>query len=96
MKLGGRVPDSYEVVLLPSARRSMNRLPEAVAAAVYEMLHGPLAENPHRVGKPLGPPYEGRHGARRGDYRIIYRIRDDLGKVIVSTVEHRQYVYRRR
>jgi hypothetical protein len=31
-------------------------LPEAVAAAAYKLITGPLLEQPHRVGKQLLPP----------------------------------------
>jgi mRNA-degrading endonuclease RelE of RelBE toxin-antitoxin system len=38
-----------------------------------EFLYGSLAASPHRVGRPLKLGLEGLHGARRGDYRVIYR-----------------------
>ena len=65
----------YEIRFQPSARRAIaHRLPEAVAAAVLEFCDAGLAGNPHRVGKPLFGPLAGCHGARRGTYRIVYRI----------------------
>ena len=65
----------YEVRFQPAARRAIaQRLPEAVAAAVLEFCDAALAVNPHRVGKPLFGPLAGCHGARRGTYRIVYRI----------------------
>lgn len=67
------------------------RLPEKVAAAVIEFVYGTLAQNPQRVGKPLRFELEGLHSARRGDYRILYRI-DDV--VTVVAVEHRADAYR--
>ena len=50
--------------------------PEAVATAAFEFITGPLLENPHRVGKELRPPLADRHSARRGTYRVLYRIDD--------------------
>ena len=49
-------------------------LPEAVAAAAYEFITGPLFTDPHRIGKRLLPPMDDRFSARRGTYRVIYRI----------------------
>lgn len=72
------------------------RLPEAVAAAVLEFLDGPLAEDPFRVGKPLVGPLAGCLGARRGTYRVIYRIDPDHRTVQVLDIDHRSTVYRRR
>ncbi|OBK18009.1 type II toxin-antitoxin system RelE family toxin [Mycobacterium asiaticum] len=68
----------YELVVAPTARRQLaETLPESVAFAAYEFITGPLLDNPHRVGKRLRPPLEDRHSARRGTYRVIYRIDDE-------------------
>ncbi|HEY5170966.1 MAG TPA: type II toxin-antitoxin system RelE/ParE family toxin [Acidimicrobiia bacterium] len=55
----------------------------------------PLADDPHRVGRPLRFEFEGRHSAHRGDYRIIYRIDDARRVALVSVLGHRADVYRR-
>lgn len=87
---------TYEVVLTRSARRALEKtLPEQVAAAAFEFIAGPLAENPKRVGKPLRAPLAPLWSARRGDYRILYRIEDQRLVVQVVTIEHRRDVYHR-
>ena len=86
----------FEVVLTSAARRSVGRLPEKVATAVIEFFYGPLAANPARVGRPLRLDLDGLHSARRGDYRVIYRIDDVRRRVEVIAVEHRSDAYRRR
>ena len=86
---------TYGVVLSASARRALTEdLPEAVAVACFEFIRGPLAETPHRVGKPLRGPLQGRHSARRGVFRVIYRIDDDRVLVEVITLQHRRDAYR--
>jgi mRNA interferase RelE/StbE len=55
-----------------------------------------LAEDPHRVGKPLFGPLAGCHGARRSTYRIVYRIDEEKGVVRVLDVAHRRDIYRQR
>lgn len=72
------------------------RLPEKVATAAVEFVYGPLAGNPHRVGRPLRFELEGRHSAHRGDYRIVYRIDPERHVVLVLAIDHRADVYRRR
>jgi len=85
---------SYRVELLPPARRAVaERLPEAVAAAVLEFCAGPLADDPARVGKPLFGPLEGCHGARRGTYRVVYRIDEGQRLVSVLDIAHRRDIY---
>ncbi len=82
-----------EIAWTSTAKRALVRLPERVAAAVVEFAHGALAENPHRVGKPLRFELEGLHSARRGDFRIIYSIGD---VVTIIAIEHRADAYRQR
>lgn len=84
----------YRVELLGPARRAIaDKLPESVAAAVLELCAGPLADEPHRVGKLLFGPLAGCHGARRATYRIVYRIDDERRVVSVLDVAHRRDVY---
>jgi mRNA-degrading endonuclease RelE of RelBE toxin-antitoxin system len=89
-------PGDFEVAWASPARRSLRRLPEKVATAVVEFVYGSLAASPARVGKPLKLDLEGLHSARRGDYRVIYRIDDERRRVDVIAVEHRSDAYRRR
>lgn len=88
--------EAYQVEWAPSAKRDLARLPEKVATAVVEFIYSTLAANPHRVGRPLHLELAGSHSARRGDYRVIYRIDDDERWVGVEAVDHRSDIYRRR
>lgn len=86
----------YELVVAPTARRQLaETLPEAVAFAAYEFITGPLLDNPHRVGKRLRPPLEDRYSARRGTYRVIYRIDDAHRRAVVVGVLSRSDAYRK-
>lgn len=79
-----------------AARRAISRrLPETVAAAVLEFCDAVLAVNPRRVGKPLFGPLAGCHGARRGTYRIVYRIDESARIVHVLDIDHRADIYHR-
>ena len=87
--------DDYELVLTPPAQRAIaEKLPGAVAVAVVDFLTTALVANPHRVGKPLRDDLVGIWSARRGTYRVLYRINDELHEVVVLRVEHRRDVYR--
>ncbi|MGH3719315.1 MAG: type II toxin-antitoxin system RelE family toxin [Pseudonocardiaceae bacterium] len=95
--MSGHPAGRFEVRIQPAARRaSAERLPEAVAAAALDFRDGPLAEDPLRVGKPLVGPLAGCLGARRGTYRVIYRVDPDRRTVQVLDIDHRSSVYRRR
>jgi mRNA interferase RelE/StbE len=85
----------YEIVVTaPAARAIREVLSEAVAFAVIDFMTGPLLDDPRRVGAPLRDELEGVWSARRGTYRILYRIDDDRHEVIVLRVRHRGDVYR--
>ena len=85
----------HVLAITPTARRQLTEhLPEAVAAAAYEFIVGPLLDNPYRVGKQLRPPLDDRRSARRGTYRVIYRIDDEHRIVTVVDVAHRRDAYR--
>ena len=87
----------YElVVTAPAARAIRETLPEGVAFAVIDFITGALRDNPKRVGAPLRDELEGVWSARRGTYRVLYRIDDTNREVIVLRVGHRLDVYRSR
>jgi mRNA interferase RelE/StbE len=90
-------PDAYELVVTPPAARAISeQLPEPVAAAVIEFLTTTLIREPRGVGKPLRRELAGAWSARRGTYRILYRVREEPREVVVLRVEHRGDVYRPR
>lgn len=87
--------ERYRLVISPTALRQLSEtLREAVAFAAYEFIVGPLLEDPHRVGKRLEPPLADRHSARRGTYRVIYRIDDAQRTVTVLAIVPRSDAYR--
>ena len=87
--------EPYELVVArPAARAIAEDLPEAVAAAVIDFITGPLLLEPKRVGRELRNELAGIHSARRGTYRILYRINDDERTVTVIRIDHRRDVYR--
>jgi mRNA-degrading endonuclease RelE of RelBE toxin-antitoxin system len=87
-------PEPYTVVLSPGARRALSeQLPSAAAFAAWEFIRGPLCEEPRRVGAPLQAPFEGYWRARRGEYRVRYRIDDEKRQIVVMDVDHRRDAY---
>lgn len=87
---------SYTVRFTATARRGLNDLPPRVLSVVIEFAFGDLSREPRRVGKPLRRELAGMFSARRGPYRLLYRIDDNQQLVWVLRVDHRADVYRRR
>ena len=89
-------PQTYTVTFSPAARRRLDKLPLTAAIALYEHLIGPVADNPHRLGKPLESPLDDVWSTRRGEYRALYTLDDDQRTVTVVAVAHRRDAYRPR
>ena len=86
---------AYTVRFTATARRDMHALPPRVLSAVIAFAFGDLAREPRRVGKPLQRELTGTFSARRGPYRLLYRIDHDELIVWILSVDHRADVYRR-
>lgn len=74
----------------------MANIPPRIVPAIVEFVYGDLAREPRRVGKSLERELAGFHSARRGPYRVLYRIDDESQRVYVVDVDHRADVYRSR
>jgi len=89
------VSERYElVVAAPAARAIADQLPEPVAHAVIDLITGALLKDPYRVGCELRRELHGVFAARRGTYRVLYRIDESRREVTVIRIDHRRDVYR--
>lgn len=86
----------WKLVVATSAERGLDRVPPKLASAIVEFMVGPVIDNPHRVGKPPLRELGGYFVARRGAYRIIYRINEEARTVEVVRIDHRSHAYRSR
>ena len=81
----------YAILILPSAQKQLNKLPNAIATRIEDKLME-LEQYPRPPGcKKL----KGRDAwrIRIGDYRAIYEIHDGQLIVTVITIGHRRDVY---
>jgi mRNA-degrading endonuclease RelE of RelBE toxin-antitoxin system len=90
----GQDPQPYRLILAPGARKALSEgLPPAAAFAAWEFISGPLLDRPRLVGAPLRAPFEGLWRARRGEYRVRYRI-DEAGRTVyILDLDHRRDAY---
>ncbi len=85
---------TWTVRLSPSAVRSLDRLPLKIASAIAEFVTETLPRNPYRMSKPLRFEFEGWRVARRGDYRVTFRLIEDDQVLCIGRIEHRAHTYR--
>lgn len=85
--------ENYRFRFSSRARRDLAVLPLPAATAIFELLTGPVAGNPHRLGGPLRGRWEGNRSARRGGCRAICRIDDETRDLFVAHIGPRADVY---
>jgi mRNA interferase RelE/StbE len=88
------VTERHEVRVTARAGRDLHQLPEKIATACVEFMFGPLADEPYRLGKALSGRLEGLRSARRGSYRVIYRVSENTRSIEVVHIDKRSTVYR--
>jgi mRNA interferase RelE/StbE len=84
----------YRVVVLPSAARSLGRLPRNDIRRIAEVLDN-LQTDPRPSGVVKLTGEGDKYRVRVGRYRILYIIRDEILTVTVVAIGHRRDVYRR-
>lgn len=82
----------YAVQLLPSAAKALSRLDRSVLVRVARRIDR-LAADPRADAVKLRGA-EDVWRARVGDYRVLYRIKDDRLVVLIIRIGHRREVYR--
>jgi mRNA interferase RelE/StbE len=85
---------AYRVVVEDGAARAIRKLGRDAQRQVVAKLER-LADNPRPPGSKKLEGTEDLHRVRVGDYRIVYRIEDQVLLVLVVRVAHRSDVYRR-
>jgi mRNA interferase RelE/StbE len=84
---------AYRVQFLRSAKRELGDLPLPIRRRVTTAINA-LSGDPRPPGAKLLSGADRRWRVRVGDYRILYRINDDMVEVLVIRVRHRSDAYR--
>ena len=86
---------SFAIELTPAARRQLRKLDPPVRRRVAERINT-LADDPRPDGvvklTAIEPPL---YRVREGEWRIVYRIKDDQLLVVIVRVGHRSEIYER-
>ena len=84
---------AYRVEVLRSAARELSELAQPLRRRMLRAIRG-LAVTPRPPGAVLLTGRDRVWRVRVGDYRILYRIQDDVLLVLIVRVGHRSGVYR--
>jgi mRNA interferase RelE/StbE len=85
---------TWQVFWTSPASRDLGRLPPRIAGVILTYVDERLAENPHRLSKPLQGTLEGLRSARSGDYRVLFRMDEDEERLYIRRIDHRAHAYR--
>jgi mRNA interferase RelE/StbE len=91
---GTENPALYRVEISPRAQRDLKRLPRDVVVRLRSRIDS-LAATPRPHGVEKLTDQDDVYRVCEGDYRILYRIKDDELLVLVVKVGDRKDIYRR-
>jgi mRNA interferase RelE/StbE len=86
--------ESYKVVISKSAEKEISKLPVKEVLKIKETILD-LADNPRPYGVKKLEGFDDFYRIKKGNYRIIYTIEDDILTVEVLKVGNRKDVYKR-
>jgi mRNA interferase RelE/StbE len=84
---------TYRVEVDPAAQRDLAKLPGRLQARILARV-GALAPEPRPPTARKLTDSADTYRLRVGDYRVLYRIRDNVLLVLVVAVAHRKHVYK--
>ena len=82
----------YSIELKQSARKELERLPNAVISRIIVKLES-LEEEPRPAGCKKLKGGDGEYRVRVGEYRIVYVIDDRKVIITITRIRHRRDVY---
>jgi mRNA interferase RelE/StbE len=83
----------YELIIKPTAEKSLDKLPHLVRRRVVDALRE-LRKNPRPAASVKLTGDENLWRIRIGNYRVVYEIHDARLVILVLRVAHRKDVYR--
>ena len=84
---------AYAIELRPAARRDLKNLPPDVQKRIGRKIDS-LADDPRPPGVEKLSGGEDDYRVRVGDYRILYKIQDEVLLIVIVRVKHRREAYR--
>lgn len=84
----------YEVDYLESViDEDIAIIPKPIKKTIKRAIEERLIIDPVGFGKPLRYSLKGHRRLRVGDYRVVYRIQEDIRTILVVAIKHRKEVY---
>lgn len=83
---------TFEIQYAESVKKDRPKLPKKIQWQIQKEIERKLITAPEIFGKPLRKSLKGYRKLRVGDYRIIFRIEENVVKIF--KIGHRSVIYR--
>lgn len=85
--------NSYQILWKKSAVKELQKLPPDIARSIFSIISGLSDEpRPHNTKKLIS--LDNHYRMRVGDYRVVYRVEDEILVIEIIRIGHRKDVYR--
>lgn len=74
-------------------KNDIPKIPKNIGNIIKRAIEERLGVDPFSFGKPLRYSWQGHKSLRVGDYRIIYRIKEEEKVVLIVAIKHRKDAY---
>ncbi len=82
----------YKVKVKKSAEKELRKIPKKELIKIIDQIRS-LADNPHPPGSKKLTNQE-KYRIRIGNYRVLYKVEDEILTIFVIKVGHRKEIYR--
>ena len=83
----------FKIEWVRSAEKEFHKLPKKEKALIIEKILG-LSKNPHPVGSKKLEGLDKIYRIRQGNFRVLYKIEDEILVILIFKVAHRKEVYK--
>lgn len=82
----------YKIEVKKSAEKELRKIPKKELIKIIDQI-GSLSDNPHPPGSKKLTNQE-KYRIRIGNYRVLYKVEDEILTIFVIKVGHRKEIYR--
>jgi mRNA interferase RelE/StbE len=83
----------YKIEYIETVTNDLSNISKGDKERIRKAIEKKLATNPIEFGKPLQYSLKGLRRLRVADFRIIFRIEEDIKAVLIVKIGHRKEVY---
>ena len=84
----------YRIEYEEGVQDQLAKFPKNIQARITKAIKERLSFAPNEYGKPLTKEWKDHRRLRIGDFRVIYKVFEDLVVVFIVEIDHRRLIYK--